>query len=237
MASVDPLAIAIVHRAPTLPPGTITAIVRDRQTGNPLPNTVVMVEGTGAGALTDSAGWARIADVGFLRAAYTIAVHRMGYRPVRARVAASAASTAATTTYAPSAVVLEASLEPYTVRHHCRGSIPAAERYAVTLVVRDLATGRAPQGPVRAMLIDLTGSGYRDSTVVNGTDKAEQRAAGALIAQLGRERAGIYGIRASAPGYAEWSLDWLRAERESCGDGPRGERVPVWLIPTATHPR
>jgi FtsP/CotA-like multicopper oxidase with cupredoxin domain len=70
---------ALVKRPLPPPVGTITGVVRDAKTGQPIPGATVIVEGTRVTGITSSTGGYRLSDAP--SGTRTLRVRRLGYQP------------------------------------------------------------------------------------------------------------------------------------------------------------
>jgi len=205
-------AVRIVGPLPTdsAPAGTIRGIVVDDSTRDGIPGVAVSIvgrarDGRSIGAVSDRTGRFQFtfapAD-SFILQAGRIAYYRLAL-PVRLDPSRGYAFVLALVRRPP--------------------FVSCAPRN-ITVVVRDILSGRAP---ANGATVQLFAPGYRDSvTAQPGPDDS------ALVVRVGRQEAfPTYSVVVQSPGFRTWHADLPGAATRNPCLGPWSSPLHVWLMP------
>lgn len=205
-----PSAVVTVGPFPTdsAAPGTIRGVVVDDSTGQGIQSVFVSIvdrhrEGRGIGAETDRLGRFQFSFAPF--DSFTIQAGRIGYRiqQLHVRVDASRGY----------AIALALAQRPPQI--YCGPS------RSVTVIVRDVLSGRAPPN---GATVQLTADAYRDSATAQAAPDDS-----ALIVRM-RKNGGFektFSVVVRSPGFRTWRADDIPGQTP-CRDLPA---LYVWLLP------
>lgn len=202
----------------SIPPGEVDGVVVHGYHGTPIANVAIWAYSLTTKkrwqSQTDSAGRFRIADLPTERILF---VFRMiGYVSLHDTIDAH------------TGVAARIALVDNTITL-CACDVPP-DVPAVTVLVRDVRTSRAPRVPVTLRLRD--GSFAADTTALAPTADADS----VLELSLDPCREGNYSIEVSAPGYKTWRTRDVKAAAVDCMNFVP-LRIPVWLLPTTKSSR
>jgi hypothetical protein len=194
--------------APSLPAGTISGIVSDAFTGQPLRNTAVTAGTTSA--VTDSLGRFAITSKPGTVELY---VYRVGYGRLEGRLQLSSGN----------GVLVHVGLH-MSESGPCTPVVTYADR-SVAVRVRDVATGRAPDALVA---LNVARAGKPASV------RGEAKGADFVLLEVATDT-GRYDLSVQANGYAPWHLADVGKEEGQC-QMPIVRPFNVWLLPVRHTP-
>ncbi len=203
---------------------SIEGRVTDRITGQVLPNAQVYLQGISIGALADSTGWFSLLNVPL--GIHVLRVDRVGYSSRSMELVLGSGQEAVGHFELDEFVWVDGGMwvgprappRPDPPKPLCD---PGLGR-GIRLVVRDLATGRAPTAAVQ---IDVVGemSGAQVHAV------SHYEGAPVLRTDVGVSTEGEYSVRVTAPGYIAWSEEEVRVDATACRS-PMSRPLHVWLV-------
>jgi hypothetical protein len=197
----------------SIPAGEVDGIVVHAYEGTPISGVAISVHSLNTEKRlqlqTDNRGRFRITD---LPPGMTVLVFRLiGYKPIIDTLDMHAG------------VAMRVALVEQTLTLCACDVLPDVP--AVTVLVRDALTNRAPEVPVTFRLRDGT---FTADTVALAPASADS----VLELNLKPCRDGTYLVEVSAPGYETWRARDVKAAAMNCVNFvPR--RIPVWLLPTS----
>jgi hypothetical protein len=191
-------------RAATARSGTVQGIVVDARDGQLIRGAQVFLVGTSSGAVTDTLG----------RFSFTTAItHRA---ELKATYVGFGETHVELDFGAEAGYVGRIALAPAPIDLCADPVDPTAP---VTIIVRDVRTGRAPESSVTLVA--------RDGHHVL-TDRAAPQNAAAAILRLHQWRSGTYDLTVSGDGYTPWVRNDIQVPARGC---TRWQTLSAWLLP------